>query len=143
MFSTNIFGSGETDWRNTIQRILSCFMFGFLILLIEKTFLQVVSVGFHKKAYRQRILDHENANKVLEKLNKGRKKLMKTQQKTNDSVLNSIENADTVAESPNTSGKQIIMLKSNLKSFSGKAFNAGKGFARYLFWFVLKFLIPL
>ena len=65
------------DWRNTIQRILSSFMFGFFLLLIEKIILQFISIGFHERAYLGQITEYDRAIKVLERINKFRKKQRK------------------------------------------------------------------
>ncbi|KAI4722879.1 hypothetical protein E4T48_00853 [Aureobasidium sp. EXF-10727] len=48
---------GQTHWMKIMNQVLAAFLVGTLVLLIEKFFIQLISINYHRKQFNARIKD--------------------------------------------------------------------------------------
>ncbi|KAJ9074526.1 hypothetical protein DSO57_1005549 [Entomophthora muscae] len=76
------------DWSMVFFRILLCLVILVSFITLEKIFLQLIAVRFHRTAYRQRLGEANYATFVLDSLNKARRRGTQPPAKRNDDANN-------------------------------------------------------
>ncbi|KAJ3092511.1 hypothetical protein HK102_006499, partial [Quaeritorhiza haematococci] len=69
----------DTSWQTPARRILFSIYFFSIALTVEKLFLQIFAVNFHRNTYAERIDQNKEGFRILDKLNTSRERARKTQ----------------------------------------------------------------